>query len=109
MAIEGVGPTIEEFRKFAATGTETLKSTDAKTERLVTALAGASEEIGASAAELRLILEKINSGQGSAARMINDGKFYERMLENAEQVEALVKEIKLFVEQARKKGVRVKW
>jgi phospholipid/cholesterol/gamma-HCH transport system substrate-binding protein len=67
--------TSEEFRKFAATGTSTLTSADTKIDELVVAMVDTSEEIGKAAAQLRLIMEKINNGQGSAARIINDGRF----------------------------------
>ena len=100
--------TIEEFRKFAVAGTRTLKSADAKAEELVVAMVDTSEEVSKAAAQLRLILEKINSGQGSAARLINDGRFYENLLENTQQIQLLLEELKSFVAQARDKGVPIK-
>jgi len=100
--------TIEEFRKFAAAGTSTLTNADAKVEELVVAMVDTSEEIGKAAAGLRLILEKVNNGQGSAAKLINDGRFYERLLENTQQLQLLLEDIKLFVTTARDKGVPIK-
>lgn len=100
--------TIEEFRKFAAAGTSTLKNADAKAEELVVAMVDTSEEIGKAATRLRQILETINSGQGSAAKLINDGRFYENLLENTQQLQLLLDEIKSFVAQARDKGVPIK-
>lgn len=100
--------TIEEFRKFAVAGTTTLTNVDTKTEELVTALVETSEEIGKASSQMRLILEKINDGQGSAARLINDGRFYESLLEDTQQIQLLLEEIKSFVTQARDKGVPIK-
>ena len=100
--------TIEEFRKFAIAGTTTLKNVDAKTEELVVAMVDTSEEIGKASAQMRLILEKINNGQGSAARLINDGRLYENLLEDTQQVQLLLEELKSFVTQARNKGVPIK-
>jgi phospholipid/cholesterol/gamma-HCH transport system substrate-binding protein len=100
--------TIEEFRKFAITGTTILKNADAKAEELIVAMVDTSEEITKASAQLRLILEKINSGQGSAAKLINDGRFYESLLENTQQLQLLLDEIKSFVTQAREKGVPIK-
>ncbi len=107
-ASEHAKETIQEFRKFAVAGTTTLKSADAKTEDLVVAMVDTSEEVSKVAAQLRLILEKINSGQGSAARLINDGRFYENLLENTHQIQLLLEELKSFVAQARNKGVPIK-
>ena len=100
--------TIEEFRKFAIAGTTTLKNVDAKTEELVVTMVDTSEEIGKASAQMRLILEKINNGQGSAARLINDGRLYENLLEDTQQVQLLLEELKSFVTQARNKGVPIK-
>ena len=100
--------TIEEFRKFAAAGTSTLTNADAKVEELVVAMVDTSEEIGKAAAGLRLILEKVNNGQGSAAKLINDGRFYEKLLENTQQLQLLLEDIKSFVTTARDNGVPIK-
>lgn len=100
--------TIEEFRKFAAAGTSTLTNADAKVEELIVAMVDTSEEIGKAAAGLRLILEKVNNGQGSAAKLINDGRFYERLLENTQQLQLLLEDIGSFVTAARDKGVPIK-
>ena len=100
--------TIEEFRKFAIAGTTTLKNVDAKTEELVVTMVDTSEEIGKASAQMRLILEKINNGQGSAARLINDGRLYENLLEDTQQVQLLLEELKSFITQARTKGVPIK-
>ncbi len=107
-ASEHAKETIQEFRKFAVAGTTTLKSADAKAEELVVAMVDTTEEVSKAAAQLRLILEKINSGQGSAAKLINDGRFYENLLENTQQIQLLLEELKSFVAQARDKGVPIK-
>jgi hypothetical protein len=100
--------TIAEFRKFAIAGTTTLTNVDAKTEELVVAMVDTSEEIGKASAQMRQILEKINNGQGSAARLINDGRLYENLLEDTQQVQLLLEELKSFITQARNKGVPIK-
>ncbi len=107
-AMQQAKQTIEEFRKFALAGTTTLTNVDAKAEELVVAMVDTSEEISKAAIRLRQILETINDGQGSAAKLINDGRFYESLLENTQQLQLLLDEIKSFVTQAREKGVPIK-
>jgi len=101
--------TIEEFRKFAVAGTTTLKSADAKAEEIVVAMVDTSEEIGKASAQLRLILEKINTGQGSAARLVNDGRFYENLLENTEQLEVFLEGLTSLINEIKEKGLRSIW
>lgn len=80
----------EDFRRFMTTANE------------------ASEDLGRTAAELRIITEKINSGDGTAGMLVNDGRLYENLLENTEQLDALIQSLKDFVAEYRAKGIRVK-
>ena len=100
--------TIEEFRKFAIAGTETLKNFDSNIEEFVVATVDTSEKIGKASSQMRMILEKINDGQGSAARLINDGRFYESLLEDTQQMQLLLEELKSFITQARIQGIPLK-
>ena len=107
--------TLKEFQELAAQATATLKSTDAKAERLVTAMVDASEQLSQATSQLRMILEKVNSGEGTAARIVNDGRLHENMLESAQQLQKLMKEInslavelKAFIAVSRKKGLPIK-
>ena len=86
------------------------KSTQALNEfqGFFAAARGTTEELSKTITELRLILEKINSGEGTAARLVNDGRFYESLLENTEQMQVLLEEIRLLIAQSRKEGVPIK-
>ncbi len=81
---------LKEFQEFSAAALST------------------SEELSKTAAELRVILEKINNGQGSAAKFINDGRLYENLLENTEQLQALLEDLRSFMIESRKKGLPIK-
>jgi len=107
-ALEQAKQTLEKFREFSATGTESLKKADVQIEQFVASVVGTSEQLSKTLAQLRLILEKVNTGRGAAGRFVNDGKLYESMLENAEQMELLLKELKDFVSQSRRKGLPLK-
>jgi len=107
-AIEDIKPTIKEVRQLVEAGHEKLDGAEVQIEKLVTSLVGASEEFGKSLSQLRAVLEKVNNGDGSAARFVNDGRLYESLIENAEQLELLVNQIKLFVERARDKGMPIR-
>ena len=99
---------LEEFRNLSVAGTTTLKNADVRIDQLVTAMVDTSEQLSKTVVELRLVLQKVNTGQGSAARFLNDGKFYENLLENTEQLKVLLEQMNKFVEQARTKGLPLK-
>jgi hypothetical protein len=63
-----------------------------------------TEELSKASSQMRLLLENINSGQGSAARFLNDAKLYENLLENTEQFEVLLNELTSFMKKANAKG-----
>jgi len=81
---------LEEFRRFFVAGTE------------------AGEELSKTVSQLRLVAEKINEGRGSAGQFINDGRLYENLLENTEQLQLLLEEARQFIAEYRQGGVKVK-
>lgn len=98
--------TIKEFREFAAAGTTTFKSTDAKAERLVVAMVNSSEELSKAASQLRVILEKVNNSQGTFGKLINDARLYENLLESNEQLQALIQQIRSVIDKVNEEGLR---
>jgi phospholipid/cholesterol/gamma-HCH transport system substrate-binding protein len=107
-AVTAVVETTEDIRKLATTGTATLESFDDKAERLVDAVVDTSERLGGAMSELQSVLEKVNNGQGSAAKILNDGRFYENLLENTEQLKKLLDQMEEFVKEWRDKKIEVK-
>ena len=99
---------LEEFQKLSATGTATLKSADAKMEKAVVAAVNMSEELSETAKQLRLILEKVNNGEGSAARLLSDGQLYENLLESSEQMRELLEGLKMLIDEAQALPIKIK-
>ena len=98
--------TIEEFQKFAVAGTGTLQNADAGIDKLVVAMMDTSEEVNRAVSQLRLILEKVNTGQGTVARLVNDGRLYENILESTEQLQVLLQELKSLINEVKENGLR---
>ena len=107
-ATKQAAQTLKGIQEFAAAGTATFKNADARIEQVVTAMVSTSEELSKTAAQLRMILEKVNNGQGTAAKLINDGRLYENLLENTQEMQVLLQELRSFIAESRKKGVPLK-
>jgi phospholipid/cholesterol/gamma-HCH transport system substrate-binding protein len=107
-AVTAFVDTSEDIRKLATTGTTTLESFDGKAERLVVAMVDTSEQLSRAMGELHSILKKVNEGQGSAGRIVNDGRFYENLLENTEQLKKLLEEMEAFIKEWKDKKIEVK-
>lgn len=99
---------MEEFEWLSAAGTKTLKNVDVRTENLAVAMVEVSGELSKTLAQVRLIVEKVNEGEGTAGRIVNDGRLYENMLEVTARIQMLVDEINQFVAKSREKGVPIK-
>jgi ABC-type transporter Mla subunit MlaD len=98
--------TLEDFRTLASTGRDTLKSTEAKAETLVVSMVNTSNELSKAIAQMRLAMEKVNSGDGTAGRLINDGRLYETLLEDTTQLNVLLKDFKELIDKISVKGLR---
>lgn len=104
--MEDARKAVEEFRRLAMTGQDTLKNADAKAERLVASIVNSSTELGKTIAQMRLALEKVNNGDGTAGRFINDGRLYENLLESTSQLNILLTDFKDLLDTISEKGLR---
>jgi phospholipid/cholesterol/gamma-HCH transport system substrate-binding protein len=107
-AVRQATEAMEQFRQFASVGTTFVQDTGPKLDELVVTIVETSGQLGKTAAELRLVLEKVNQGQGSAARLVNDAQLYENLLESTQQMQLLLRNLKSFITEARDKGVPLK-
>ena len=94
----------EGFRKFSVTGTTTLKNFENDADKFVSAVVETSEELGKTLAEMRVTLEKINSGQGTVGKFVNDGQLYESLVETSEEMRKVLEELKSFMAKINEKG-----
>lgn len=100
--------TSDEIKKFASTGTSTLHNIDTKADQLILALMDTSAQLSGTLGQLRSVLEKINSGDGTAGKLLNDGTFYENLLDNSMQLKALLEEMRAFIAEWREKKIDVR-
>jgi len=94
----------EEFRKFSATGTKLLKGFDNDVDKFVTSIAATSEELSKTLAEMRVTLEKVNSGKGSAGKLVNDAQLYESLVETSEEMRKMLEELRTFMAHINERG-----
>jgi phospholipid/cholesterol/gamma-HCH transport system substrate-binding protein len=93
--------TLQEIREFSQTGKQKLASVSDSVMQT-------SEELGETLIELRRTLSKINSGEGTVGKLINDGKLYENLLDSSEELKASLEKMKKTLEKTSQKGIQVK-
>ena len=59
---------------------------------------------GKALAEMRVTLEKVNSGEGTAGKLVNDAQLYESLVETSEEMRKMLEEIKSFMANVNEKG-----
>jgi phospholipid/cholesterol/gamma-HCH transport system substrate-binding protein len=99
---------MKELGEMSAAGKTTLQNTDVRMERLTTSLVGASDRLSEVMKQLDTVLTKVNNGDGTAGKLVNDGRLYEQLLEDSKQLGLVLQDLKSFVAESKQKGVPIK-
>jgi phospholipid/cholesterol/gamma-HCH transport system substrate-binding protein len=99
---------MSELRELSVAGRTALQNTDARMDRLTNSLVGAGDKLSEVLTRLEKIVERIDNGDGTAGKLINDGRLYEQLLEDSRQLEQVLKGLKFFVAESKEKGVPIK-
>ena len=75
--------------------TKTLKSIEGLSDVGAEAIGNTAEQLDSTLAELRKILAKVNTGDGTAARLLNDGRLYDNLLDTTEELKATSEQLRV--------------
>lgn len=93
--------TLEKVKEFSQTGKEKLTMvSDSVTQT--------SEELGETLIELRRTINKINSGQGTVGKLINDDQLYNNLIDSTEELKLAIEKMKQTFDKTSKEGIKVK-
>lgn len=92
---------LESVERFSEQGTETVRQLGSSITRV-------TEELENTLSETRQIIAKIGSGEGTAGKLVNDGRLYENLLESSQELKMLVEQLKEWAGQAKEEGLEVK-
>ena len=104
-----VSDTSKDIQEFVTTGTTFIKNTDERTEDVAKVLVDTVEEIGKTSAQLRLVMEKVNTGQGTVAKFVNDPMLYDKLVEDTKQLDEVLTSMKLLIDKIQEKGLSKVW
>jgi phospholipid/cholesterol/gamma-HCH transport system substrate-binding protein len=99
---------MKQIQDAAAAAKTTIENTDVRIESLTKSLITTSDKLSEVMKHLDGIVEKINRGESTMGKLINDGRLYEQLLEDSRQLDLVLKDIKAFVEQSKEKGLPIK-
>ncbi len=95
------GLTLESIQKLSDTGVEKMGIFGDK-------FILAAEQLEGVLSKSRQIVEKIESGEGTVGKMINDGRLYEDLLESSRELRMLLEQVKEWAAETREDGLRIK-
>jgi phospholipid/cholesterol/gamma-HCH transport system substrate-binding protein len=100
--------TIHQIKEAAEAGRTMLQNADERTAQLTKSLVVTSDKLGEAMTNLKSVLDKINDGQGTAGKFVNDGRLYEQLLEDSKQLHIVLQDMKTFVTESTEKGLSIK-
>jgi phospholipid/cholesterol/gamma-HCH transport system substrate-binding protein len=107
-ASKQAGDAMRQLKEAAATGKTMLQNADDRTAQLTTSLVTTSDKLSEVMTRLESVLEKIDNGEGTAGKLVNDGRLYEQLLEDSKQLHLVLLEMKNFVTESTEKGISIK-
>ncbi len=119
-AMEQASVTLQSFHELSKIGTarintvadkavNTLDSIKTLSDTGTVKVDEVSEQLAGAISEIRLILAKVNDGEGSAAKVINDGRLYENLLDSSKELQMALEQLKILAADAREKGIKLKF
>jgi phospholipid/cholesterol/gamma-HCH transport system substrate-binding protein len=107
-ATKEAGETIRQIKEAADAGKTMLQNADERTAQLTKSLVATSDKLGEVMTNLNSVLDKINEGEGTAGKLVNDGRLYEQLLEDSKQLHLVLTDMKTFVTESTQKGLSIK-
>ncbi len=105
---ENIKKTVESIQLAAVQALETFQSIQDFSEIGTEKLGTVSDQLEQALSEMRQVMAKIDSGQGTAGKLINDGRLYENLLDSIQELEIAIEQIKNLTAEVREKGFRLK-
>lgn len=101
--------TLANINVASAQATETLKSLKNFSDTGEDSVKQIAENLNSTLIKLNDIFAKINEGDGSVAKLINDPQLYENLLDSSQELQLALKQLKIFAAEANEKGIKLKW
>lgn len=109
--INAIVGSVENQKNLKQTLVNTVQLTAKATETLEVLqqkVSGIGDELSETLCKLNLLLSKITNGSGTAAKLLNDPKLYENLLDSSEELKLAMKQLREFATDTKNKGLNIK-
>ncbi len=119
LAAEQAAKALESFEVMSETGRMRIDQTADKADQTLDSIKALSDtsmvhvdevagELSGAIAQIRRILAKVDEGDGSAAKLLNDGRLYENLLDSTQELSLALEQLKELAAEVRKKGIKIR-
>jgi ABC-type transporter Mla subunit MlaD len=88
---------------------DTLASIRKLSDKGTVAVEDIAANVSVSLRDLQQVLVRAREGNGTAARLLNDGRLYENLLDSSQELQSALEQLKYLAADAREKGIKLKW
>jgi phospholipid/cholesterol/gamma-HCH transport system substrate-binding protein len=93
--------TLQSVREFSNTA-------NAKVATVSDSLIQTSDQLGETLTEIQRLVNKINAGQGTVGKLMNDDKLYYNLVESSEELKLALDKMKKVMDKTSEKGIQIK-
>jgi len=105
---QSIKQTLANLRDATARAKDTLNSIKGFSDTGTVAIEDVAEDLRQTLKDMRDVLARAREGDGTAARVLNDGRLYENLLDSSRELEQALEQLKVLAAEAREKGIRLK-
>ena len=96
--------TLANMNVLTDQATKTLESIQGFTDTGTNAIENMAEQLDVTLVELQMVLAKANTGDGTVAKLLNDGRLYDDLLDTVGELKATSEQLKTITTNINKKG-----
>jgi len=85
--------TLESIQGFTDTGTDVIEKT--------------ADRLDATLAELQMVLAKANTGDGTVAKLLNDGRLYDNLIDTTEELKVTSEQLKIITTEIKERKRKI--
>ncbi|MBN1815736.1 MAG: MCE family protein [Sedimentisphaerales bacterium] len=105
---QSVKDALANLRDATARAKDTLASIQGFTDTGSVAIENVAEDLNTTLRDMRDLLSRVRDGDGTTARLLNDGRLYENLLDSSQELEMALEQLKKLAAEAREKGIKLK-
>jgi phospholipid/cholesterol/gamma-HCH transport system substrate-binding protein len=102
-----VKQTLANVNALTDQATKTLESIQGFTDTGTDVIAKTADRLDATLAELQMVLAKANTGDGTAAKLLNDGRLYDNLIDTTEELKVTSEQLKIITTEIKERKRKI--